>query len=145
MAQQLGIRRLYYFLFVTAVAPQGRHLLIDSLGLGIEARYLYGSRQAWASAAFGPGRAEPDRLFSFQSTTSTSFLSKSVLDRAGLSAESISERLGASGFSDEESRTTNLNASERTVIRNMVESDEDVLALIAARSLEEEASHLEVP
>jgi hypothetical protein len=86
--------------------------------------------------AFGPGR--PELIDLFFPEHDVDFLSvASVLDRAGLSAESISERLSASGYPDEESRKRNLSASERTAIRNMFKSDERVLSLIAARSLEE--------
>lgn len=136
MAEQLGIRRLYYVSRDGQLLHRVASTLISRLGLDIEARYLYGSRQAWTLPAFGPGRPELiDLLFP---EYDVDFLSvENVLDRAGLSPASISGRLREIGFADDASRQRNLTASERTDLRDLLGSDAHVLSLIAQRSLEE--------
>jgi FMN phosphatase YigB (HAD superfamily) len=119
-AQERGVKRLYFLSrdgqILVAIASQ----LCQALHLGLELRYLYGSRQAWNLAATPATPADTALAWIWDSTD---FLSvESLLARVRLHPEEVADALLAAGFSPADWRRR-LSPGERLKLRSVLRDD----------------------
>lgn len=118
-AQARGLARLYFISRDGQVLLDVARRLIRSMGLSLEARYLYGSRQAWNLAATVDGSDEELAWI----WDSTDFLSvTSLLNRIGIEPEQIRQPLESVGLPRGEWKRALLPA-ERFEIEKVVATD----------------------
>ncbi|MGE5261945.1 MAG: HAD family hydrolase [Acidobacteriota bacterium] len=118
-AQALGLARLYFISRDGQVLLDVARRLIRSMGLSIQACYLYGSRQAWNLAATVDG-SEEELAWIWDSTD---FLSvTSLLNRIGIEPEQLHQPLESAGlFRSEWDRA--LRPAERLALEKIVATD----------------------
>lgn len=133
-AQHLGLGRLYF------VSRDGQSLLeiarrlAPKLGLDLDLRYFYGSRQAWILA--GVTTADEDQLgriyksYDFMSIDQLTI--QGALERVDLAPQDLADQLATVGFSPGD-WTRNLDKEERVALRDLLLHNSAVRALIAER------------
>ena len=117
-AQELGLKRLYFLSRDGQVLLEIARRLVRSLGLNLELRYLYASRQSWNLAGITTD-LEKQLAWIWDSTD---FLSvESLLARITLEPQDLDQCLAAAGLSAE-NWTRPLSANERGLLRGILAS-----------------------
>lgn len=134
-ATRLGLRRLYFASRDGQVILEIARRLAPRLGLDLELRYLYGSRQAWTL----PGVTAADegqlgRIFgSFDIMAIDQLTVEGALERVDIRPAELAHSLRGAGF-DEASWARNLNKEERAALRDYLLHDPAAGELILSRA-----------
>lgn len=139
-ATRLGLKRLYFVSRDGQIILEIARRLAPRLGIDLDLRYLYGSRQAWCLAAFtAENRVQLEQLFSAYEFSLLDHLSaQSVLARVNILPHEIAGKLAAIGLSAAD-WNRNLAANERQALRELLFHDATVGTLMESRAAEARA------
>jgi hypothetical protein len=131
-ARDIGLARLYFLARDGQVLLSIAQQLNDRLGLNLDLRYLYASRQAWNPAATFAGSAT--ELAWIWDTTDT-LTADMVLRRTKVAPEAIASELERTGL-PQPTWQRQLSTAEREALGRVLSADEVKRRILAAAALE---------